>query len=124
MNILLVEPDKILGQSLFATFEKAGHAVIWKRTAQTALDGLDEQQPDVVVLEIQLGLHNGIEFLYEIRSYTEWKHIPVIVHTMNQHTHHETFVEPFKQLGVEAVLYKPRTTTKQLLEAITEFAHA
>ncbi len=118
MNILLVEPDKILAKSLCNSFEKAGHKIIWKRTAQTALDGLDEQFPDVIVLEIQLGLHNGIEFIYEIKSYPEWQHIPIIIHTMNQYTQAPDFTEPFKQLGVEIILYKPRTATKQLMEVL------
>ncbi len=76
MNILIVEPDKILGAATKTAFEAFGCKITWKRSAQTALDSLDDKLPDLIILEIQLGLHNGIEFLYEIRSYPEWQKIP------------------------------------------------
>ena len=120
MNILVVEPDKILGGAIKNAFEAFGFKVTWKRSAQTALDALDEQVPDLIILELQLGLHNGIEFLYEVASYPEWQHIPVIVHTINARAQDEIFAASFKQLKVNEVLYKPKTTTTQLLKAVKQ----
>ena len=119
MNILLVEPDKVLGGMLAQDLKAAGHNVLWRRSAQTALDALDEQLPDLIILEIQLGLHNGIEFLYEIRSYPEWRSLSVIVHTLNPRVQETQFNKAFKQLGVGTVLYKPTVTSQQLLRAVT-----
>lgn len=124
MKLLLIEPDKILGQILQANLQTAGHTVLWCRTAQKSLDALDEELPDLIILEIQLGLHNGIEFLYEIRSYPEWQHIPVAVHTINTKALDMIFGQAFEQLGVRSVLYKPRTTTKQLLRLVDQFVPA
>lgn len=120
MNILLVEPDKILGSVIKAAFEAVGDDVVWTRSAQIALDSLDDtlaNQPDIIILEIQLGLHNGIEFLYEIRSYPEWQHIPVIVHTINENSKDNIFSPALKQLGVVQVFYKPQTPTASLVKA-------
>lgn len=117
MNILLVEPDKVLGEALVNALERVQYKVTWKRSAQTALDALDESIPDLIILEIQLGLHNGIEFIYEIRSYPEWQDIPVIVHTINANALDEQFSPAFQEIKVAAVLYKPRTSTAQLLKA-------
>jgi two-component system OmpR family response regulator len=47
--------------------------------AQTAIAAADKQLPDVVVMELVLPAHNGIEFLYEFRSYPEWASIPVVL---------------------------------------------
>lgn len=122
MKILLVEPDKVLGEAIAHVFESAKHKLTWKRNAQTALDALDDNIPDLIILEIQLGLHNGIEFLYEIRSYPEWQNVPVIVHTLNNKALDEQFSQAFAELDVRAVLYKPRTSTQNLLRVARQFA--
>lgn len=118
MKVLLVEPDRILGKAAEAKLKAAGHEVIRCQSAQGALDALDQSPPDLIILELQLGIHNGIEFLYEMRSYTEWQHIPVIVHTINSHVTDERFKKPFAQLGVESVLYKPQTTSDKLVQTV------
>jgi CheY-like chemotaxis protein len=117
VKLLIIEPDRILGDILKNDLEKAGHTVVIKRTAQTALDAVDNQ-PDLIILEIQLGLHNGIEFLYELRSYPEWQHIPAVVHTMNPHIHDKQFTAAFAELGIHKIFYKPHTTTNELLQAV------
>ena len=121
MKILLLEPDEILGQTAKASLLAAGHAVTVRRSAQTALDALDADLPDIIILELQLGIHNGVEFLYELRSYPEWQHIPVIVHTLNARILDERFVVALKQLGVTALLYKPRTSSKSLVDSVVQF---
>lgn len=121
MNILLVEPDRILGEAASAALEAFGYKVAWKRGAQTALDSLDETIPELIILELQLGIHNGIEFLYEVASYPEWQHIPVIVYTINPKAQDKIFAQSFAQLRVEAVLYKPHTTISQLVKAVKQF---
>lgn len=116
MNILLIEPDKILGDLLQSTMSSLNHEVEIAKTAQAALDKVSETC-DVIVLEIQLGLHNGIEFLYELRSYDELQKIPVVLHTMNKNVLDESYRESLHDLGVRSVLYKPNATTEQLIEA-------
>lgn len=121
MKVLLIEPDAVLAEAISAAFTKRKHQVTWRRSAQKALDALDETVPDLIVLEIQLGLHNGIEFLYEIRSYPEWQNIPVVVHTLNAKVLDRQFTNAFADLDVRAVLYKPRTSTQQLVHVLNQF---
>lgn len=121
MNILLVEPDRILGPIIKTVLQKQDHNVVWCKSAQSALDSLDDKLPDVIIIELQLGIHNGIEFLYELRSYREWQHISVIVHTRNSNVLDHRFSRPFSQLGVQALLYKPRTNLKQLARSVGQF---
>ncbi|HUP26636.1 MAG TPA: response regulator [Candidatus Limnocylindrales bacterium] len=121
MKVLLVEPDHILGETAKNSLAAHNHEVVLTRSAQHALDALDNKMPDIIILELQLGLHNGIEFLYEIRSYPEWQHIPVIVHTLNSRVLGERFNNALNQLGVAAVLYKPRTSAKKLAQAVGQF---
>ncbi len=120
-HILLLEPDTALGQTYQQALEHQGHHVWLYQVAGDAIQALDSLQIDAIVLELQLTRHNGLEFLYELRSYADWQDIPVIIHS---------FVMPdkiqnaltFKELGVAECLYKPRTTLAQLtgtVDAIT-----
>lgn len=109
-----------MGEAVKTALQAFDYKVAWCRNAQTALDSLDETFPDLVVVELQLGLHNGIEFLYEMRSYPEWQQIPAIVHTINAKAQDEIFAQSFESLGVQAVLYKPRTTTSQLVRMVKQ----
>lgn len=118
MRILLVEPDQVLGRTYKQTLKAAGHKIAWYRSGQAALNAIDQELPDVVVLEVQLGTHNGIEMLYEIRSYPEWQTLPVVIHTLNTAVRDEIFAAALRQLNVSDVLYKPATTSRQLVRAI------
>src|ERR1700733_7447717 len=80
-QILLIEPDKSLAKTYHQALKQAGHKVVSVTSSQQAINSADKLAPDVVVLEIQLVGHSGIEFLYEFRSYPEWQSIPVIVHS-------------------------------------------
>lgn len=119
MNILLIEPDIILAGSYIKSLEADGHQLRVVNTAQAAIDVVDDQAPDLILLELQLVGHGGIEFLYELRSYTEWQKLAVII---------LSFVPPveFKQnwrqlqneLNIMEYLYKPHTSLTKLQRAI------
>jgi two-component system, sensor histidine kinase and response regulator len=114
MNILLIEPDSLLGSIYKDALEQKGHRVKLSRDAQTAVHLADEQTPDVVVLELQLRAHSGIEFLYEFRSYPEWQHIPIVLHTLLP----EDDLAMPRQLGTVQYVYKPSTTLAQLVRTV------
>jgi two-component system cell cycle response regulator DivK len=100
--------------------EAQGYAVDWAAHAQDAVELADAHKPDLVLLELQLAGHNGIEFLYEFRSYSEWARVPIMLFTaVGPHAIGMT-AELMEQFGIERCLYKPATTLKQLLRAIRE----
>jgi CheY-like chemotaxis protein len=92
------------------------HVVRSVATAQEAVYAIDTQIPDLVVVELQLAGHSGIEFLYEIRSYPEWERIPIVVHT---HVPPGVFTGSAhimrEQFGVKSYHYKPVTALRSLL---------
>jgi DNA-binding response OmpR family regulator len=115
MNILLVEPDKVLAKTYAALLQGDGHTLIWSPNAQQAIFAADELKPDLVLLELQLVSHSGIEFLYEFRSYQDWQTIPVIILS---HVPPAEFLDSHellqRELGVVEYLYKPHTTLSKL----------
>lgn len=120
MHILLVEPDKLLGQIYTAAIQSTGHKVVHCFDAQTAIVAADKCRPDVVIVELQLAGHSGFEFLYEFRSYADWRNIPVIVHTgVPKYKFLNKWPRIAANLGISDYLYKPRTSLKDLLGSVS-----
>lgn len=118
MNILLLEPDGILGKTYAKALREKGHKVSWCRDSQSAIQSSDKDRPDVIVAELQLARHNGVEFLYELRSYSDWQDIPVIVlsHVPSLSGTQATL----RHLNVKDYLYKPRTKLQDLVRAVNQ----
>lgn len=122
MRVLLVEPDVILARQYQKAFAGSGIDVALCSNAQSAIVSIDEKTPDVIVLELQLAGHSGIEFLHEFRSYEDWSNIPVIMHSSVPEYAVGADSKIWKQLGVERYFYKPKTTIKQLVGAVKSLA--
>lgn len=117
-NILLIEPDHVLAGTYRQFLEDAGHSVQVSQSAQSAVRGVDTNLPDVIVLELQLANHNGIEFLYEFRSYPEWQAIPLILHTMIPARALQLPETVMNELNIRGLLYKPSTNLDKLRRTI------
>lgn len=99
--------------------QHAGHTVGLADSAQDAVNVADGLRPDVVVMELQLAVHNGVEFLHEFRSYPEWQNVPVVINTLLTPDVLQPFHEALERdFGVRLCLYKPRTSLEQLLSAV------
>ncbi len=123
MNILLIEPDRLLAGTYRQVLQTAGHSVVMCASAQSAVFAADAIKPDLVILELQLIEHSGIEFLYEFRTYPEWQSIPVILHTNVPPKEFSGSWDMLKeQLGVAAYYYKPLTTLRTLMRAVNDVA--
>ena len=120
MKVLLIEPDAKLAGIYKAALAQAGHAVSHAASAQDAVHEADETHPDIIVLELQLAQHNGIEFIYEFRSYSEWQNVPIILLTMVTPHALGITTDMFRQLGITDCLYKPATNLRKLVDAVGE----
>jgi DNA-binding response OmpR family regulator len=123
MHILLIEPDHVLADTYRQALQDNGHQITTVPTAQAAISAADAQKPDLVILELQLVEHSGIEFLYEFRSYPDWQGIPVIVHSLvppGEFSASQAILHD--ELGVTAYLYKPHASLRQLLRQIDQQA--
>ena len=120
-EIILIEPDTVLANVYKTALEYQGHSVRRSVSAQNAVFLVDEKLPDVVIVELQLVAHSGIEFLYELRSYSEWQNIPVLIHSCIPPTEFTKSLKLLRdKLGVQKYLYKPRTSLQTLLRSVTE----
>lgn len=119
VHVLLIEPNQALAAAYATAMMHEGWTVARALTSQEALDAADAQLPDIIILELHIGEHNGIEFLHEFRSYDDWQDVPIILNS----TVEPEVIEPLKvtlkrDFGIEVCLYKPQTSIARLLAAI------
>lgn len=103
LKVLAVDDNSIS----LATIEqelKDEYDVIPLNSGVRALQYLKREKPDLILLDIQMELKNGIETLKEIRDMEECKDIPVIMLTSMRDK--EMVYESVK-LGVEDYVIKP-----------------
>jgi DNA-binding response OmpR family regulator len=118
-HVLVLEPDVRLGGVYAQALQIRNHQVTSCTTAQAAVCEADSVTPDLIVLELQLTGHSGIEFLYELRSYTDWQQIPVIILSHVPPTEFDKSSSLLRhRLGVRAYYYKPQTSLLALQRAV------
>src|SRR5438093_9326682 len=78
MRILLVDDDRELIDLLAFALKRAGLEPVAAHDAAAALRMFEERNPDLVVLDINLGASSGLEVLKELRRRTQ---LPVIMLT-------------------------------------------
>ena len=78
MKVLIVDDDHELVDLLAFAFQRAGLSFVVAYNGAGALRALEADQPDLVVLDVNLGADNGFEVLQRLRQRTE---IPVIMLT-------------------------------------------
>lgn len=122
MNILLVEDDRDVSTMYGTQLEREKHGVAYARSAQEALDVLEEDNFDILVLDILLPGSNGIAILQELQGYEDWRTIPVIV--LSNVTKDDLAVDTrhLQDLGVQEYLIKMQTTPDDLVSAVRAVA--
>ncbi len=120
IDILIVEPDKVLGDTYARALQGAGYKVALSTDAQTAILSVDQQKPKLIILELQLAKHNGVEFLYELRSYPDWQKVPVIVLSSISQIESGIGQDIQKRLGILHHCYKSQTSLTKLIKIVKD----
>ena len=79
MRILLVEDDRMIGESLRSALRQSGYAADWVRDGRAADGTLATERFDLVLLDLGLPQRDGIEVLQALRARGD--RTPVIVLT-------------------------------------------
>lgn len=108
--VLIVDDEEGIRESLSGILEDEGYGVIASGTGEDALRIIQEQTPDVVILDVWLPGMDGIEALQEIRTLK--KDMPVIM--ISGHGNIEVAVKA-TQRGAYDFLEKPLSLERVLL---------
>ncbi len=103
---ILVADDEADNVTLLATrLEHEGYLHIQARDGQETLDKLRSEQPDLLLLDVNMPVKSGFEVLAEMRSDPAISHIPVIVITAARTTVRD--VREGLGLGADDYITKP-----------------
>lgn len=78
-RILLIEDDEFIVKPLKIALKKEGFSLSIAGNGESALEKLQSEQPDLILLDIILPKINGFEVLKKIRSDPKIKDTPVII---------------------------------------------
>jgi len=118
-DVLIVEPSKDLALIIAQALARHERSSVIAQTAQAGIEQADQKSPRLIILELLMPKHNGLEFIHELRSYPEWQPIPIIIYSQMPPEDLNTTEEILKDMGIVAHLYKPTASLEQLVK-ITE----
>jgi len=101
-KILVVDDEHLIRWSLEQNLKKQGYEVVMAGTGEDALQMVREQQPDLVLLDIQLPGISGIEVLEKIKDFDD----DIIVIMLTAHGGLETAVNAMR-IGAYDYVSKP-----------------
>lgn len=115
VKILIVEDDPFLSSLAAGRLEKEGYKVKVSVDGAQALKSIEEEIPDLVLLDIIMPGMNGFDVLRSIRGNPKTKDLPVMVFS-NLGQEHE--IEEGKKLGADDFLVKAKFTLKEVVDKI------
>lgn len=104
-RVLIVEDEPRLRLLYQLEFEAEGYRVVEAANADEALQRLEQEGADVVVLDISLPEESGLELLREMIE--RWRDLPVVINTA-----YDFYRRDFRSWGAEAFLVKSGDLTE------------
>ena len=116
-SILVVDDEPNIVMSLEFLIKQAGYEVRVARDGEAALQAIEEQPPDLVLLDIMMPKRDGFDVCETIRANPAWKDIPIIMLTAKGR---DVEREKGLALGADAYITKP-FSTREAMERIKQF---
>ena len=103
-KILAVDDEKHIVRLVQVNLERAGYEVVTANDGKEALEKVESETPDLVVLDVMMPYMDGFEVLQNLRRNPSTRDIPVIMLTAKAQDQ-----DVFKgwQSGVDCYLTKP-----------------
>jgi DNA-binding response OmpR family regulator len=117
-TIILLESNRTVAGCIKEELEKYGFNTIIASNADNAISIADKKKPDAVISDLAISNHSGSEFLYEFRTYTDWKDIPIILFSSIEPSSEVVSSNDFKMLNIYDLLYKPKTSLESLSKRV------
>lgn len=79
--VLVIEDDEPTSELMARLLLKEGYEVTCARNGKLALDCVEEETPELILLDLMMPEMDGFQFVAELRKHDKWRHIPVVVVT-------------------------------------------
>jgi signal transduction histidine kinase/CheY-like chemotaxis protein/HAMP domain-containing protein len=119
--VLIVEDDGGMRVMLRRRLEKEGWTVIEAENGRAGLEQMEQNQPELILLDLMMPEMDGFQFLEEVRKHEAWRSIPVIVITAKTLT-----AEDRQRLNgsVEKILQKGAYSREELIREVRDLVTA
>lgn len=114
-KILLIEPDRVLLEVYKEVFTREGYKVKSVESSSEAILAIEDNKPDLIIIELQLPAHNGIELLNELKSYDDLHECKVIINSIIPADSLGMSSAIKKAYNIVATVYKPDTSIEKLI---------
>lgn len=114
-SVLIVEDDEWLAEQQSRVLTKAGYTTTISPHAMHAIDTIDDDQPDVIVLDMLLTGSTAFALMHELQSYGDTGSIPIILCT---NLAAEIRLEDVHPYGVRRILDKTTMAPDDLVTAV------
>ena len=98
-RLLVVDDEEHIRMLYSEELSEAGYEVITAADGYKLMERIDEERPDLVILDIKMAEYNGLDLLQEIRS--KFYNLPVILCTA-----YDTFKEDIKSVAADFYVIK------------------
>lgn len=115
-KILVIDDDPILTTLYKKHFEAAGFIVEIANDAVHGFVRLQVFQPDLIVLDLNMPLRGGLDFLADVRDQARYKSLPVLVVTGEPEDSPD--VQEAKASEATGVLFKKQWNPEALVTAV------
>lgn len=115
-HVMVIEDDKIMGQMITEILDDIGFKVTTAPNGQVALEKLQQQTIDFVLLDLLLPEMDGFEVYSKMKEDPETRDIPVMIISAWADERNR---EKGSQLGIEHFLPKPFTEDELVYTILT-----
>lgn len=114
-HVLIIEDDEWLADSERAALTRARIATTVVSNALAAIDSIDQQRPDVILLDVLLPGSTAFALLNELQTYADTQRIPVVLCT---NLAEQFSPSQLKKYGVQRVVNKTTMTPDDIVAAV------
>jgi len=116
-KVLFIEDERRLHDMIVPVLKKGGYEVFSAFDGELGVNMLEEQKPDLVLLDIILPKKDGFEVLEYLHSKEEYKNTPVIILTNLEEKYD---IERAMSFGVRAYLIKANYRPEEILNKVSD----
>ena len=116
LKVIIVDDDKLLGTTLVLGLEGLSMKPYYLDSLDGLFDKISEVQPNILVLDVEVGMGNGIEILKELKLHAI--NIPVII--MSSHIQMD-YISKALENGAFHFLKKPFEIDDRVSSSVFQF---
>jgi len=119
-KICIIDDEDDIREIYSMKFKSDGFKVISAADGEAGLNLMREQKPDIILLDLQMPVKNGLDVLKEMKNDKSIKSIPVVV--LSNISDEKTFAEVGK-FETHFYIVKALTTPQKVVDIVHEVLH-